>query len=154
MMPPSITLEGVGETFNPLFCAVEIKGNRWWSGSLALKMETIEVFEQVASAQRKLMLEAANIAINMQINHIQVQTLLAARLLDAREVKTSADLPDLQIDTATLPVVQGSGEQPPENDNHTDWSEGEQAVQTGVRVVDHESNVLEKTSGGKLPHDM
>ena len=135
VMSPPLEAENVEETFNPLDYVVDAKGNRW-SGNPVLKLETIEGFKQVTLAQCKLMHEAVNIAINTRTNHVQVQTLLAARLLDAREVKTSADLPDLQIDTAMLPMVQSSGELPAENNNQTDWSEGEQAVQTGMRVAD------------------
>ena len=92
-MPPPVESENIGKTFNPLDYVVDIKGNRW-SENLASEVETVEELELIASAQRKLMREAANIATNMQVNYIQVQTLLAARLTENRDVKTPADLLD------------------------------------------------------------
>ena len=77
-MPPPLASADLGKTFNPLNYVVDVKGNRW-SENLAAEVETVEELEQIASAQRKLMREAANIATNMQVNYIQVQTLLAAR---------------------------------------------------------------------------
>ena len=117
-------------------------------------METIEELEQVASAQCKLMREAAGIATSMQANYIRVQTLLAARLLENRDVKTPADLPGLQTDTATSPVLRGDSEEPPEEDSQTAWGEGRQSARTGVSEMDHESSNVGEISRRKSPHNM
>ena len=154
MMPPPLASEGVWKTFNPRFYVADIRGNRWSSESLASKVETIEELEQVASAQCKLMREAAGIATSMQANYNRVQTLLAARLLENRDVKTPADLPGLQTDTATSPVLRGDSEEPPEEDSQTAWGEGKQSAQTGVSAADYKSSDLGETSRGKSPHNM
>ena len=154
MWPLRIASEGVGETFNPFYYVVDVKGNRWWSEDLALKVEAIEELEQVASAQCKLMREAAGIATSMQANYNRVQTLLAARLLENRDVKTPADLPGLQTDTATSPVLRGDSEEPPEEDSQTAWGEGKQSAQTGVSATDHKSSNVGKISRRKSPHNV
>ena len=101
----------VEQTFNPYKYVVDIKGNRY-SENLASEIEHIEELEQIASAQRRLMREAATVATNMQINYIQVQTLLASKIAENRELETPTDLLDLQIDAATSPALGGDGEKP------------------------------------------
>ena len=94
------------------------------------EVETIEELEQIASAQRELMREAANIAIDMQVNYVQMQTWLA----ENRELKTPGDLLDLQTDAATSPALQGDREEPPEDDNQLDEvvkGAGKQSAPTG-----------------------
>ena len=147
-MPPPLESENIGKTFNPLDYVVDIKGNRW-SENLASEVETVEELELIASAQRKLMREAANIATNMQVNYIQVQTLLAAKLMENSDVKTPADLMDLRTEAATSPVLDGDGEEPPEDDG----GNGKQSTQTGMSAVDLEDSDVEETSRGKSPQN-
>ena len=131
MWPLRIASESVGEIFNPFYYVVDVKGNWWWSEDLESKVKTIEELEQVASAQRKLMREVASIAASMQANYIRVQTLLAERLLEDRDMKAPADLPGLQTDIVTSHVLRGDNEE-------------KQSVQTGANAADHESGNMGK----------
>ena len=106
VMPPPLASANLGKTLNYV---VDIKGNRW-SENLAVEVETVEELEQIASAQRKLMREAANIATNMRVNYIQVQTLLASKIAENRELKTPFDLLDLQTDVEGSPSPRGEEE--------------------------------------------
>ena len=77
-MSQLINLANPWKTFDPLEYVVDVKGNQR-SENLVGEVETIEELEQIAAAQRKLKREAARIATNMQVNYMQVQTLLASR---------------------------------------------------------------------------
>ena len=77
-MPLPINIANPWKTFDPLEYVVDVKGNQR-SENLVGEVETIEELEQIAAAQRKLKREAARIATNMQVNYMQVQTLLASR---------------------------------------------------------------------------
>ena len=77
-----MALQSARKTFDPLNYVVDVEGNRW-SENVAFDAETIEELEEVASAQRKLMREAAYIAVDMRANYTQVETLLAARTAEA-----------------------------------------------------------------------
>ena len=73
-----LTSENVWKTFDPLDYVVNLRGYRW-SENLMADVKTIDELEQIASVQRELMHKAAYIATNMQVNYIQVQTLLASK---------------------------------------------------------------------------
>ena len=87
-MPAPLNLESFEKTLDPLRYVVDIQGNQW-SENLVTEVQTIEEFEQIATAQRKLMREAAKTAIDMQVNYIQVQTLLASKRAENRNVQYS-----------------------------------------------------------------
>ena len=153
--PPQVTSRSVEKTFNPYKCVVDIKGNRY-SENLASDVENIEELEQIASAQRRLMREAATIATNMQINYIQVQTLLASKIAENHESKTPTDLLDLQTDVATSPALGGDGEKPSADDdqhNETVRGSGKQPARTCMSAVDLESSDVEETGRGESPHN-
>ena len=83
MTPPP----GLARYRKTLDYVVDIKGNQR-SVNLAAEVQTIEELRHIASVQRKLMQEIANIATDMQENYIQVQTLLAMKLAETRDLKT------------------------------------------------------------------
>ena len=66
MTPPP----GLATCRKTLDYVVDIKGNQW-SVNLAAEVQTVEELRHIASVQRKLMQETANIATNMQENYIQ-----------------------------------------------------------------------------------
>ena len=141
-MPTPLASANLGKTLNYV---VDIKGNRW-SENIAAEVETVEELEQIASAQRKLMREAANVATNMQVNYIQVQTLLASKLAENRDSKAPFDLLDLQTDVERSSALRDDSEEPTDDEGK---GAGKPSASAGVRMVDLKESDVGKPVAGK-----